>query len=159
MNLQFDPVCAADAETLLHMARAFHQEDGHPLDSEGEMAVAQIATGEPFARAWIVRQASDAIGYVVLTLGYSIEYGGRDGFIDDLYLVPAVRGSGVGRQVLHFALSEATALGIKTLHLEVEMGNESATRLYRSAGFEVTGRTLMRCHLKPEDSATRVRGA
>jgi ribosomal protein S18 acetylase RimI-like enzyme len=159
MRLQFDPVCAADAETLLHMARAFHQEDGHPLDSEGEMAVAQIATGEPFARAWIVRQAGDAIGYVVLTLGYSIEYGGRDGFIDDLYLVPAVRGSGVGRQVLHFALSEATALGIKTLHLEVETGNESATRLYRSAGFEVTGRTLMRCHLKPEDSTTRVRGA
>src|SRR4051794_31151865 len=74
MNLQFDLVCAADAETLLHMARAFHQEDGHPLDSEGEMAVAQIATGEPFARSWIVRQAGDAIGYVVLTLGYSIEY-------------------------------------------------------------------------------------
>jgi len=48
---------------------------------------------------------------------------------------PAVRGNGVGRQVLHFALSEATVLGIKTLHLEAETDNESATRLYRSAGF------------------------
>src|SRR3954452_15749463 len=135
MNPQFDPVCAADAETLLHMARAFHQEDGHRLDAGGEMAVAQIATGEPFARAWIVRQAGDAIGYVVLTLGYSIEYGGRDGFIDDLYLVPAVRGRGYGRQLMHFALSQAAALGVKTLHLEVETGNESAMRLYRSIGF------------------------
>jgi ribosomal protein S18 acetylase RimI-like enzyme len=159
MDLQFDLVGKADAETLLHMARAFHQEDGHPLDAEGELAVAQIATGEAFARVWIVRQAGEAIGYIVLTLGYSIEYGGRDGFIDDVYLVPAVRGSGLGRHVLNFALSEAAALGIKTLHLEVEAGNESATRLYRSAGFEVTGRTLMRCHLKPEDSTTRVCGA
>jgi ribosomal protein S18 acetylase RimI-like enzyme len=112
--------------------------------------VVQIAAGEPFARAWIVRQAHEAIGYVVLTLGYSIEYGGRDGFIDDLYLVPAARGRGAGRKLLDFTLARASELGIRTLHLEVEAGNDSATRLYRSAGFEATGRTLMRYPLKPE---------
>ncbi|MFL5288429.1 MAG: GNAT family N-acetyltransferase [Rhodopila sp.] len=135
MKLHFDPVGAADAETLLRLARAFHQEDGHSLTAMGEQAVMQIAAGEPVARAWLVRQVGDAIGYVVLTLGYSIEYGGHDGFIDDLYLVPAARGRGYGRQLMHFALSQAAALGVKTLHLEVETGNESAMRLYRSIGF------------------------
>jgi ribosomal protein S18 acetylase RimI-like enzyme len=149
MNLQFEPAGQADADALLHMARAFHLEDGHTLDAAGEMAVLQIAKGEPFARAWIAWLAGEAIGYVVVTLGYSIEYGGRDGFIDDLYLVPAVRGRGYGRQLLRFALSQAAALGIRTLHLEVETANENATRLYRSSGFAPTGRTLMRCRLDP----------
>ena len=106
--------------------------------------------GEPFARSWIVREEGRPIGYLILTLGYSVEYGGRDGFIDDLYLVPAARGRGVGGALLEFALASAAALGIRTLHLEVEAGNEPAARLYRSAGFEESGRRLMRIHLRSE---------
>jgi ribosomal protein S18 acetylase RimI-like enzyme len=75
------------------------------------------------------------------------EYGGRDGFIDDLYLIPEARGRGWGRLVIDFALSEATRLGIRTLHLEVEVNNDPAHSLYRSAGFEETGRRLMRRRL------------
>jgi hypothetical protein len=40
------------------------------------------------------------------------------------------------------------ALEIGTLHLEVESDNEEASRLYRTVGFEATGRTLMRIRLK-----------
>jgi len=149
MSIEFAPAGEADGEVLLRLARAFHLEDGHPLGNPGEAALLQIARGEPFARSWIVREDGAAIGYLVLTLGYSVEYGGRDGFIDDLYLVPAARGRGLGGKVLEFALASAAALGIGTLHLEVEAGNEPATRLYRSAGFEETGRRLMRVHLRP----------
>ena len=46
MELHFDPVSAADAETLLRLARAFHQEDGHSLTAMGEQAVMQIAAGD-----------------------------------------------------------------------------------------------------------------
>jgi ribosomal protein S18 acetylase RimI-like enzyme len=83
-------------------------------------------------------------GYLLITLGYSIEYGGRDGFIDDLYLKPQARGRGLGRKFVNFALAEAEKLGISTLHLEVEAGNDAALDLYRRSGFEETGRRLMR---------------
>lgn len=143
-EITFDPVREADPGVLLEMARAFRGEEGHPLGPEAEAAIARIAGGEPVARAWRVRGAGEALGYVVITLGYSAEYGGRDGFVDDLYLVPKARGRGLGRELLDFALLEASRLGIGTLHLEVEAANEAATRLYRSAGFEETGRRLMR---------------
>lgn len=152
MTVNFDLVGETEADALISLARAFHNEDGHPLSGSGEAALRQIARGEPLARAWIVRHKDKAIGYVVLTLGYSIEYGGRDGFIDDLYLVPAARGWGFGRDLLEFALARAAELGIGTLHLEVETENEAATRLYRAAGFEETGRRLMRLRLR---SSTR----
>lgn len=143
----FESVRAEDAGVLLAMARDFHREDGHPLDAAGEDAIARIAAGEPFAPAWIARQGEDVVGYVVITLGFSVEYGGRDGFIDDFYLAPQARGRGIGRKMLSFAVAKAKQLGIRTLHLEVELGNDPALDLYRSAGFEETGRRLMRCRL------------
>ena len=148
MTLRFDPVCEGDAETLVGLARDFHQEDGHPLTEAGEKALRAIARGEPFARAWLAREQEAALGYLIITLGFSVEYGGRDGFIDDLYLVPAARGRGLGRTVIGFATAQARELGIGTLHLEVESGNDAATRLYRHAGFEETGRRLMRLRLR-----------
>jgi protein-L-isoaspartate(D-aspartate) O-methyltransferase len=149
MTLYFTPAGEADAETLVHLARMSRQEDGHSLDPAWEAALRRIAGGEPLARAWLLREQGEAIGYVVVTLGFSIEYGGRDGFIDELYLVPAARGRGLGRKLLDFALARAGELGIGTLHLEVETGNARATRLYHAAGFEETGRRLMRLQLCP----------
>jgi ribosomal protein S18 acetylase RimI-like enzyme len=142
-DLQFNAITEADAARLLAMARAFHSEDGHPLTPEGEAAVRQIARGDPLARGWIITDLGQMIGYVVLTLGFSIEHGGRDGFIDDLYLVRKARGGGQGKRVLAFALGQAAALGIKTLHLEVERDNERARRVYQAAGFVQNNRRLM----------------
>ena len=145
---RFEPVGEADADALLTMVQALHAEEGRSLDADSAAAVVGIARGEPLARAWIAHSAGHAVGYVVIALGYSIEYGGRDGFIDDLYLVPEARGRGWGRCLLDFASAEAERLGIKTLHLEVAPGNDRATRLYRAAGFEQTGRRLMRLRLR-----------
>jgi ribosomal protein S18 acetylase RimI-like enzyme len=150
VTLHFDPLTETDADALVELGRTFHLEDGHPLGAVGEAALRQIARGEPLARAWLIRQRDQTLGYVIITLGFSVEYGGRDGFIDDLYLIRAARGRGLGREVLEFAVTRAAELGIGTLHLEVETDNEHATRLYRAAGFKETGRRLMRLSLRRE---------
>jgi ribosomal protein S18 acetylase RimI-like enzyme len=151
--VRFDPASPADGPALLALARAFHAADGHPLTPAGEAALLRVASGEePLARAWVVRRAGgieEPLGYLILTLGYSVEYGGRDGFIDDLYLAPALRGRGLGARLLAFALEQAAAPGIGTLHLEAEVGNARALRLYRAAGFEETGRRLLRRRIPP----------
>lgn len=152
-DLRFDAATVADLDALLALARAFHAEDGHALSQAGAGALAAVAAGEPLARCWLVRRAGVAVGYVVLSLGFSIEHGGRDGFIDDLYLVPAARGLGIGRALLAFAAAEAERLGIRMLHLEVEPGNERAHRLYRRNGFAESGRRLMSRRLASSEVA------
>jgi ribosomal protein S18 acetylase RimI-like enzyme len=143
------PVGPSDAPALLCLACAYYAEEGRRLDAAGEAALVQIARGEPLARAWLMRACGRPIGYLVITLGYSVEYGGTDGFIDELYLVPDGRGRGLGRKLLNHAFAEAAQLGIRTLHLEVEADNARAAQLYSSAGFEETGRRLMRRHVRP----------
>jgi ribosomal protein S18 acetylase RimI-like enzyme len=153
-DLRFDAAAVADLDALLALARAFHAEDGHALSQAGEGALATVACGEPLARCWLIRRVGVAVGYVVLTLGFSIEHGGREGFIDDLYLVPAARGIGIGPALLAFIVAEAEKLGIRMLHLEVEPGNERAQSLYRRNGFAESGRRLMSRRLaSPEVAA------
>lgn len=86
-------------------------------------------------RIWIVELGGDAIGYVALCFGYSIEFGGRDAFIDEFYILEEHRGRGIGASVLGEIPCIARELGVKALHLEVARGNDRARRLYRRSGF------------------------
>jgi len=51
-----------------------------------------------FGRAWLICEREIPVGYTVLTFGYSLEYIGRDAFIDEFYPRESHRGRGVGTQ-------------------------------------------------------------
>ena len=136
-------VGATQRQTLLDLARAFHAEDGHPLSERGEAAIGMIAGGHPLGRAWLIEEAGRTIGYAVLGLGFGIEYGGADAFVDDLYLVPEARGGGLGGAVLAPLEAEARGLGLAALFLVVDPDNLPARRLYDRAGFTETHWVLM----------------
>jgi len=142
-TISLQPVMPVDAPALLDLARAFHAEDGHALDETGERGVARAAAGDPLLRAWFILEGPERIGYAVLTLGFSILHGGRDGFIDDLYLVAAARGKGIGQTVMAMLEDEARHLGMQALHLEVETANARAEALYVARGYEASPRRLM----------------
>ena len=73
----------------------------------------------------------------MISFGWSIEFGGMDGFVDELYVRPGVRGRGVASEVL-ISLPRALAdAGLKALHLEVDTDNADARRLYKRAGFSM----------------------
>lgn len=131
--------------SVLALSRTMNEEDGHPLDESGEAAVRLLCLGDMAARCWLARHSSGdkAIGYIILTLGFSIEHGGRDGFIDELYVIPEMRGFGVARKLMQIAEEAARALGVGTLHLEVENRNKDAQALYRKSGWRDTHRKLL----------------
>jgi ribosomal protein S18 acetylase RimI-like enzyme len=133
-----------DAPALLRMCRDFHNEDGSPLDEAGEATIAHVAKGEPMAPAYMLEANGTLAGFFILTLGYSVENGGMDGFIDDIYLLPELRGQGLGRQAVALAIEAAKEVGIRALLLEVEAHNERAYSLYRKMGFADTQRRLLR---------------
>jgi ribosomal protein S18 acetylase RimI-like enzyme len=82
-------------------------------------------------------------GYVVLTLGFSFEFRGHDAFIDELYIEPAYRRRGYGREAVRFLEEQARKMGANALHLEVDYGNDPAMELYRRSGYQDHNRFLM----------------
>ncbi|MDD2704785.1 MAG: GNAT family N-acetyltransferase [Acidocella sp.] len=133
-----------DAPLLLQMSRDFHIEDGSPLDAAGEATLTHVSAGEPLAPAYILEEDGATAGFFILTLGYSVENGGTDGFIDDIYLLPGLRGRGLGKLAVALAIEAAREVGIRVLLLEVEAPNQRAYNLYRQMGFDDTQRRLLR---------------
>lgn len=143
-QLTFEPVRREHRETLEEMVRAYYAFDGHTYDpAEQGPALDRIVAGEPNCRAWLIKLGEEIAGYLVITLGFSIEYGGRDGFIDEVFLGDAFRGRGLGAEIMAFAEQAAAEAGIRHLHLEVELHNERARRVYERTGYETHDRTLM----------------
>lgn len=136
--------------------RAYYAFDRHPFDEPAARAALEALIGDDtLGRVWLITEDAEAVGYVVLAFGYSLEYHGRDAFIDELYLAEAARGRGIGRLVMGLVEDEARALGVRALHLEVARPNHRAQALYRSAGFAGNDRFLLSKRLgAPTDDRT-----
>lgn len=121
--------------------QAYYQFDHHHFDAaRAQAAWDEFLAHEYLGRGWLVYLDKRPVGYVVLTFGFSLEFGGRDAFIDELFLDEAVRGQGVGRQVLERVFAAATSLNIRAIHLEVNRDNTPAQAFYAAIGFERRGR-------------------
>lgn len=135
---------AADLGALLALMQAFYDESDYPLDvAKARAAFADLFADEHNGRVWIAEEGGEALGYAVLTLGFAMEYYGRDGFLDDLYLAPAARGRGLGTALMDTVEREARALGVRALHLEVGRDNARAKGLYAARGFRDNDRQLL----------------
>lgn len=144
MQLEFRLANSTDIELLLDFMRQFYTIDAYPFDAHlARRTMQQIIEDTSLGRAWLIYHQDTAIGYVVLTFGFSLEYHGRDAFIDELFLLETYRGQGIGSQVMQFVLDACPALGIHALHLEVERTNVAGLRLYHKYGFEAHDRSLM----------------
>lgn len=149
MTLTIQPATQSDVEALVKFSRALNQEDpdftGETRfdDTAARTALQGFVDNPALGRAWLILDGDVPIGYVILTLGYSLEYHGRDAFIDEIYIAADYRGRGIGTYVMQFVEDEARKLGVNALHLEVERANKPAQTLYQKMGFEDHQRYLL----------------
>jgi len=74
-----------------------------------------------------------ADGKIVGTAGYT--FNGFEGYINNVVIDEAYRGTGLGRQLMNALISVGKEQGINEYTLEVRVGNAPANRLYESLGF------------------------
>lgn len=126
------------------LVREFYAHFGYRFrDSVQGRVFRQLADDPGLGCAWVVEHRGETIGYLVLVLAWSIEYGGRIAVVDEIFITEAQRGKGLGAAVLRQAKRAARRLCIRRLFLEVESYNVGAKRFYRDLGFLDTRRTLM----------------
>lgn len=135
---------ASDCALLVGLMSEFYAESGYPLNRRrAEIAFSELLSDPGLGQVWLIQAEPGPIGYVVLTLGYSMEYGGRDAFVDDLFIQPSFRGRGLGKLALAEVRATCAERGVRALHLEVGRDNDAAQSLYRQTGFVDTDRQLL----------------
>jgi GNAT superfamily N-acetyltransferase len=134
----------SDADALLEFMQVYYAFDGHGFDREkARVALTALLRDPNLGRAWLILDRDAAVGYVVLCFGYSLEWLGRDAFVDEFYLREEYRGRGWGRATMEFVEEAARAAGIHALHLEVVRQNKKALDLYGRLGFREHASTFL----------------
>jgi ribosomal protein S18 acetylase RimI-like enzyme len=140
-----------DEADLLRMMRLLAEQEPGKIQFDECAARAtfrRLLSLPAFGQVWLLSEGSLAIGYLVLTIGFSFEFHGHDAFIDELYIDAAFRRRGYGAQAVAFLEEKAGERGVNAIHLEVDRGNHPALELYRRIGYQDHDRFLMTKWLK-----------
>ena len=97
--------------------------------------LARLLDDQSLGRVWLIDSGGATVGYVVLIFSHSLEFDGRDAYVDEIYLQERYRGRGLGPEALLFAEGVCAALGVRALHLGVDRNNRRARAAYLKAGF------------------------
>ena len=121
----------ADLDRLVALHERFCAVDGHPFDPErARRAFAPLLTDDRHGAVWLIGS-----GYAVVTWGWSIEAGGAEAVLDEVFVED--RGEGVGTALVEHVLADCRHRGVARVFLETEAHNERVRSLYARLGFRV----------------------
>ena len=127
---------AADLAILLEMKDRFQIFFQEAYDKDLTSQAFQALLNDPtLGHVWLIQLNDQTVGYLAFTLGYSIEFGGRTAFVDELFIEEGYRQQGIGREVLALVDQFGKQAGLQVLFLEVAKDNLPAQALYQKMGY------------------------
>lgn len=141
---RFRPASRPDIDVLVPVVRQFYADEGIPWDEAMLREALDALLSDPAnGRLLLIERDGALAGYIVIGFCFSLEFGGRYGLLDELYVLPSQRGGGLGK----LALAEVEALclreGLRAVRLEVSDDNEHAHGIYQRSGYDAHPRRLM----------------
>jgi GNAT superfamily N-acetyltransferase len=125
----------ADEAVLLPLIREFYEVDRHPFERERVLAgLRPLLADDRHGQVWLIREPGAEVGgYAVVTWGWSLESGGREALLDEIYV--RTPGTGLGGTALEAIVKAAADAGASAIFLETEAHNDRARSFYQRGGF------------------------
>jgi GNAT superfamily N-acetyltransferase len=131
-----------DLPVLLPLIGEFYLVDGHEFDERRIVAaLSPLLADDALGQVWVLDDGDDVSGYVMVTWSWSLESGGRDCILDELYVRD--QGQGRGSELIERAILEAEQSGALAIFLETEEHNARARGFYARHGLQVENSVWM----------------
>jgi len=128
-----------DLEQLVTMMAEFYSESPYTLNlRRATEAFILLLADERLGHVWFIQVNSKDVGYVVVTLCYSMTYGGLCAVVDDFFIQPEFRGTGLGKAAMAEVRNLCASRGVRAIHVETGRDNAPALAVYRRGGFVET---------------------
>ena len=117
-------------------------------DLDGVLAIEDASFSNPTTRAWYeteLLRPEVCFIYVLRTAEHPVAafcafwLVADQAHVNNLAVMPELRGRGLGTQLLEALIAEAAHIGATVVTLEVRESNKPALHLYQSAGFKEEG--------------------
>lgn len=135
-GIEIRPATPADLQDVTDLLAAQLREHDIPIArADLEFAAEGILRVPERGFVLLAVREGAAVGVACVSFSWTVERGGMVAWLDELYVVPALREHGVGNELLGRAIGDAGAAGCLTVELEVETSHARAEHLYRRHGF------------------------
>lgn len=104
-------------------------------------AVDRVLAGADLGFVLAARRHEQVAGVACVSFAWSLEHGGKSAWLEELYVIPELRGRGVGRALVRAALDRAREHDCAAVDLEVDREHARVEALYRCEGFAPLPRT------------------
>lgn len=141
---RFRPAATADLAALLPVVREFHAHEHiawNPVRVQD--ALEALLADTDLGRLTLIERDGELAGYLLVGFCFSLEFGGRYGLLDELYVRPEYRGGGVGKRALQHVEAICREQGFACVRLEVSDDNPHARGIYRRHQYMEHPRRLM----------------
>jgi ribosomal protein S18 acetylase RimI-like enzyme len=140
----FHPLSESSLRDLLTLMGELYSHQHMTFDEDVAASAARaLLRDSSLGRIYLISSGDTLAGYFALTFCFSLEFHGRFGLLDELYVRERCRGQGLGRRAEALATSICKDEGMSALRLEVGKDNTAAESLYSRLGFNVEARKLM----------------
>jgi ribosomal protein S18 acetylase RimI-like enzyme len=144
----------ADLDAVFHLMRQLYADDpGATSLQEAEVLgpLTELLTSPSYGRVYVAMLDDLVVGSMVICFGFSLEFRGRDAFIDEFVIDREYRAQQIGSELLEFVILDIAHYQIRALHLEVNNDNQRAADFYRGRGFVDHERHLLTRWLSEKD--------
>ena len=139
-----------DVDALVRLMREFYAEANFTLSEDiAARTFETLLDDSRLGQVWVIEEDGHPAGFVVLTVSFSMEFGGLRGFVDDFYVSPHYRNRGLGHAALEEVKRACVRRGVRALFVETGPENQAALSAYQSVGFTDSGRCLLLLALAP----------
>ena len=128
---------ADEAGEIARLLHDFNTEFGTPSPGARILA-ARLRSLLESPSTFAILAGSPSVAVALLTLRTNVWYDGHVALLDELYVVPALRGKGIGSAVMERLLATARTSGIDAIEINVDEGDVDAQRFYTRHGFRST---------------------
>ena len=123
-----------DYQDLIPLIKEFCEIDNHEFDDARiEKSLVPLLKDAVLGRVIILEVEGELKGYAVLTWGWSLESGGREALLDEIYV--RERNQGWGTLLLDKVVATAKENNAQIIFLETELANERVRDFYLRHGF------------------------
>ena len=155
MTVSIRPAVGTDVRLILSLIRelAEYEKLAHEVTATEDDLRESLFGARPGAEVVIAEVHGEVAGYALFFHSYSTFLCKRGLYLEDLFVRPAFRGRGIGKQLLSYLARLAVERGCARFEWAVLDWNESAIGFYKSLGAEfmdswtvmrVTGEALER---------------
>jgi GNAT superfamily N-acetyltransferase len=125
-----------DTEEIARLLHDFNVEYDTPTPGPGKIAarLRELLAGEV---TFALLAGTPAVGVALVTLRPNVWYVGQVALLDELYVVPHLRGKGIGTGMIDLLLSTARSRHVDLIEINVDEGDVDAQRFYERHGFSV----------------------